>query len=527
MPTLTVVTGMPGTRVRRSLEKFTEWVRENYDRDVEVISLDRILLDKAKPLVIEMFSLPSASVVHTFMLPRSLLRRIWIETWEETIADLDAQLSERDVILTLHLTYFHQLTSESFIPADISMLIDDLSTRASRVVTLIDDIYDCQQALIAGGSASGMMNTPQSIETTVLDLIQVLEWRSIETMVSESLSSSLGCPYNVLAVKHPANTLYDLVFSKKPVVYLSHPISEPRRMHMSGDTSGAIALAHKMSEVVATMRAFATVVEPTGIDELRFRNASGNLSARWPFSPDQRDLLYEPPEDLPHTSAQEYVFPVGWDTDERTEIESSGLIQRLVQVIGQQINARDHGLVEQSRLIAAYRPIYRGNVSRGVQEELRHHTRLVASGLRTSEASIVFSPESDLFEYSRRSLANFTIPIWAQSRMLTGDESAVQRLQQRVLNEDSREMEQLLDGDTDALMRVVTACGLRFQSESGTLPEGALGASEIVHQQATAGHLAEQVKRLSGVYLDELVEDGTVRLVGSEQMFYNALQEIN
>ena len=99
-------------------------------------------------------------------------------------------------------------------------------------------------------------------------------------------------------------------------------------------------------------------------------------------------------------------------------------------------------------------------------------------------------------------------------------------LRDTVLTENSERMQKLLDGDADALMQIVTECGLSILPDEETLPTGALGASDATRRQATAGKLAEQVRRLGDLYLDKLAEGGAIRVVQSEQEFYNELEAV-
>lgn len=494
--------------------------------------MEEVLQEKARPLVLEHFAVPAATVVQTFLLPRQEIRRIWREAWSELIERVDDALNhDIDVLLTFHMSYFHQLTREYFVAADMPLLLSNLADRGARVVTLIDDIFDCHQSLIAGGSASGMMDPPSSLSKAVLDLMQVLDWRSVEIMLSESLASSLASqesalwrPHMTFAVKHPMETFFDLLFSPKRVIYFSHPISEPRRLLASGNVEGANSFVEMMGRILARLQGTCTVIEPTTIDELRFKPGSANLSPRWPFHTEARQLLYESPEEPPQSS-QQYLFPAGWESDGRTESPTDSLISTLLSAIEEQIDARDHGLVEQSQIIACYRPIYDGNASRGVKEELQHYGRLVSLGMRTREASVVFSPPSDILKYPRRRLAEDMIPAWVRRGSLTGSDEAFVRLKARVLTEESEQIAELVNGSLDALMRTLAECDVTIEAGEDTiLPSGALGARDVLRRQAVGAQLAEQVKTVSeGLYLQALADAGVISIVDAEQMFYDAL----
>jgi hypothetical protein len=186
MGDLIVVTGIPGTRIRRSLAKFADFAQANHHRPVKVFSLEEVLQELAQPLVTQHFPVPAVTVVQTFLLPRPQLRKVWSDAWERVLQRATEAQETGDVILTFHFAYFHQLTREYFVAADLTALMGALKGRCSSMITFLDDIYDTHQSLIAGGSGSGMMDPPDSLERTVLDLMQVLDWRSIEVMLSES-----------------------------------------------------------------------------------------------------------------------------------------------------------------------------------------------------------------------------------------------------------------------------------------------------------------------------------------------------
>src|SRR5262249_29389601 len=155
---------------------------------------------------------------------------------------------------------------------------------------------------------------------------------------------------------------------------------ELRRMVRNGLEQEAGEVTGHLAQVVSRLRTNYIVIEPTAIDEYRFSADSegqlmGNLDARWPFHRDTRDLLYLKPAPW-GTSAARAGFPVDWDSDSREPLAGSSVLRELQEAIEHQIDARDHALVEQAQRIACYRPLYNGNASKGVREELEHLGRL-------------------------------------------------------------------------------------------------------------------------------------------------------
>ena len=327
--TLTVVTGIPGTRIRRSLAKFGDFAKRAHDEPVTVVSLEDDLHKLASDRVrIAWPQIPQPGTLDTFLLPRDEIRALWADAFSASWARAQSARRDAHVIYTLHLSYFIHLSNEYLLPADLALLSDRVSD-ANAVVTLADDIYDCHQSLFAGGT--GIFQPPRSVESAVFDLLHILDWRSVEVMLTDSLARMAGAPHRIFAVKHPIEAFFSLLYSNKPVVYLSHPISEPREVHSGGHQEETSEFVREMERVVSKLSGTATVLEPTAIDELRFHPSderAGNLEARWPFAADGRALLWDPPP-RPDETTVAYVYPAGWDEDRRSPIARSALIARL------------------------------------------------------------------------------------------------------------------------------------------------------------------------------------------------------
>lgn len=522
MGKLTLVTGIPGTRIRKSLEKFAS---ANPQRQIVVHSLETEFQSLAGPRVAEFHPGvgENPTVVQTFLLPGPLIRTLWRTAFETVIERARESSQDSDVILTLHLSFFLHSTKEYFVPADLPLLIDSIRETVDEVVTFVDDIYDVHQSLLGGSTGVGMLDAPMTLDAAVLDLMQVLDWRSVEGMLASSLAASAQKPHYVFAVKHPIETFHDLLYSEKPIIYLSHPISEPRRLFTAQEEEQAHALVNQMRGVVSRLQSSSTVIEPTAIDELRFLPGKANLSPRWPFAEDDRELLYIAPDAMP-SAAKTYSFPSGWGSDERETIPSTGAVDILRSSIERQINARDHSLVEQSKKIACYRPFFDGHASRGVQEELQHFGRLVKLGLRSSDAvSTALVPSEDREAYPLRVLSTDLVPSWRQSQLLQGTEENVKRFQERIDGGDEI-AKKVANGDVDALRELLSDCELTVRAVDGLLQGGALGTTEVVHRQAAETELAKQIKYAGRLYLDELAREGIVTLTETEHLFYTELE---
>lgn len=214
--------------------------------------------------------------------------------------------------------------------------------RPSVVVTLVDDIFDCWQRI---------KNAEVKYSTlSFFNLNELLAWRTAEISYAQTLARNLfperPLSHFLFAVKHPAVSLYGLLFKRRgPVVYASFPIS---------DTRG------KFETEINTFRrslhdAF-TVLDPLAIDELRFKKRSGKivgLLPRW-----QMDLGGCLVAETPLTAD-----PLPADLDQRGKMEKD---------IADHIESRDYTLVGQSDCVAAYRPYFGGQgvIAGGVEKEL-------------------------------------------------------------------------------------------------------------------------------------------------------------
>ena len=523
---LYVVVGIPGAGIKKSLENFTSYAQRR-KKSIKCISVDEELRSLAEPYVkrgLGVENTLSLSVLSMLLLPRKLLQDLWRKAFNQAWKKVKKQLESTHVILTLHLCYFHHSTREYFIPADLYTLRCKFRQQAKMIVTLIDDLYDCHARLFGPG---GRFNIPEDTESTILDALKVLGWRSNEFLVADGLASTCGLPNYIFSVKHPIETFYDLLYSDKKKIYLSHPISEPRRMINAGNKDGALEIVSSMDQIVTVLRTKFIVFEPTAIDEFRFLVApngeiSGNLGLRWPFQRDPRKLLYVPPSARQQTTA----FPVGWEEDTRTSIMHSALLEELKEVVSNQINVRDHALVEQSDFLVCYRPLFQGNASLGVQEELKHVERLIRLKLRSKDKkSFVFSPPEDRQKYPSRRLVEHTIPEWRKSDAIRGEERSFTRLYDDVRS--SRfPLDKVLTGDVRELFELLGRYDISIVPSS-TAGKSPLSVSDEAQRDDHAQHLASNVRALCQVYLDDLIANETIAEYATIEEFVDELDRVS
>jgi len=529
-PRLWVLTGTPGTGVRKSLSKFVEHCKKNGGR-IEWRSIDDPLKKLAAPHVKRLFGLPDESAIGPLLLPRAFLRELWRQALQKTfdgeagLPGVDSLLGGgSDVLLTFHLCYFHHGTREYLVPADFDAFSERLAGRATCVITLIDDIYDSHNRLSRGG---GVFNPPRSADEAMIDALTVLTWRSNEMLVSDSLARVCKLPHFVFAVKHPVDTFHDVLYSEKQKVYLSHPITEPREMARTRGVAEARLAVEELNRVLARLQSRCVVLEPTSIDEQRFvptqenrKIFKGNLDHRWPFVEDRRHLLYVPPASPSGT----WRFPWGWNQDQRPPIERSPLTEALQNAIAKQINARDHTLVEQSDYVVAWRPICDGHESGGVKEELEHVSRLITLGCRAPSA-VVYCPPEDRKKFPSRYLWEQAIPAWRRSNLVMGDEQDFKKLEAALQSEAVPQLAEVLRGNSNALIQMTEDFGLRIIPQPDTkLARGTLGPTEVAHRDDAASGISQDFVKDVTPYLDKLRKEGHSIEFENEKLFFDRLQ---
>jgi len=521
---LHVVAGIPGTRVRESLKRIEQHVGERPGAPVKWVSVEEHLDKVAEPFVRQQGAQIWGTPLAKLLLPRPLLRQLWQEAFASVWRRVEQLLGSSHVIVTLHLCYFLHRTREYFSPVDLKGVGKTLGQKAHAVVTLIDDIFDCHRHLYGG-----VCDVPESHDQSIIDLLRILDWRSKENLLADLLARSWGRPHFVFAVKHPIDTFLDLLYTDKTRVYLSHPISELRRKARSPELVGGVrAEIQRIRDVIARLGTRHVVFEPTSIDELRFRRtrdahghedaALANLDPRWPFEPEARKVLYVSPSNPPN----EFSFPIGWEQDEREEIAESPLLSELREGISRQINARDHALVEQTDMVACYRPIYEGHVSSGVQEELRHVKQLVQFEVREREpVGAVYCPNEDREAYPFRQLQE-TLLHWYRKRIITGPPRQTDLLLQGVLQRQPElRLQEVLSGDPQALIVMLTRYNLAIARAEGD--ESVLSPTPQAGRHVRATELAAAIGRFNRNYLDEFAEEKAVQMTASEPRFLEML----
>ena len=312
--------------------------------------------------------------ITAFLDQRSLTNKI--RTIEETFSWISNNISIKSdieyVFLDVHLIYYKN--SEYFPPphpSNYSEWINSLGRDVDIVIiNLIDDVFNIWKTIL---------DKEQKYPNTRLTLHEILGWRSLEALLSDSLEHALNSPKEgerralsyMTSVRHPYSTFENLILPKIPIcVYLSYPISktrnDPKRVEQINKFRSRMHELGKKHHIA--------IFDPVSIDELTLDQArklkKSQISTldkklRWPLN--YSEILVKDANPCIKIPAKEI-------TDSLSSIKH-------------QIQSRDLKLVEYSNILAVYRPYYGGR-STGAQAEISHATSL-------GNEVLIYSPPDD------------------------------------------------------------------------------------------------------------------------------------
>jgi hypothetical protein len=237
----------------------------------------------------------------------------------------------------------------------------------THVITLLDDVYLgwWRTQRRAGDLAYIGQPTP----------LQLLDARHAELLVGDLICRHLklcrgrSIPNWLVATRHPARVLNRLLFSEPErllPIYLSFPISDPRRLASNGDSSGVREVNAFLQQAAAVERQNPRVVCfcPVTIDELPW------LACLRDGSQPDEDVVFETSNRwnvADFYGNTEILMAEGQPTQimiKDSELRASeGMIRGDVAV-------RDYRLIKQSQRIVVFNPCFQGNLSSGVDNEI-------------------------------------------------------------------------------------------------------------------------------------------------------------
>lgn len=374
----------------------------------------------------------------TRYLPRTQVIEFWKHALRQSIASLNYRAaeaikgsSEGSVnLLTCHLDLYGGRRRELYSPLDIRALAENGHV-VTHVLLLIDDIYDMYFRLArpaflydeaagiaqyvhdkkreadqsdahpgkAGDDFKALAIWPLEWKANVLAAL--LTWRRAEMLMAEAVAHQLGSHYGVFGVKHSTSAVAHWLVDKARVpVYVSHPISRPRREQRRTGAWPRDGVVEQCNDLQMGLDQHSiTCVIPTAIDELRLTwrekgQLLPRLDKRWPVSgnSDFSDTLYLLPGESPPDPEYTYLLlPKG---DQRDDFDWSPWLQSLENQIKTEVAFRDHHLVAANSGLLVFRPFYGdGMTPQGVAAEVDHWRALGDIDAKRHAAFVHFVPD--------------------------------------------------------------------------------------------------------------------------------------
>lgn len=378
----------------------------------------------------------------TWNLPMAQVVQLWKAAATDRIADLySPRHAGKHKVLVAYPMYFGGRRHEFYSPLDIPMIEHALpgGARIKGVALLIDDIYEVYHKLTAPGQlfdpadrfpefvkkeAKAVGVTPDeyvrkaghsydqrrlemlALSWQVSILQQILAWRRMDVALARSLALQFASGrFMAFGLKQLTEALRLWIAGPDPVAYLSHPISQARRLRRSEEWD-QIELVSEVNRLQRQMAdEHVVLMMPTAIDEFRFGYSKApepRLTPRWPLPAAEPELLYRPPEEVDSPEFDNLFNPravldtlkldtsvhaldrIGtrYNTSDATiKVVAGTLIGMLINAIQDQVGERDNLLVGNCPHLFIYRPYYgtRLEPSSGVRDELEYWLMLEAS----------------------------------------------------------------------------------------------------------------------------------------------------
>jgi len=210
-------------------------------------------------------------------LPIRDLQSLWDNAFRKMLRKVSGpKFASQDVVLHLHASFYHQETVEH-----ISLARDELirEFKPDVFVTFIDDIYDIHARLRSPrqmfSPSYGGASEPVGC---IFELLRILDWRAAEIMMTRHLAEACGRKYYLFAIKHACDTLYKLLYGESPTFYISHPITQVRKLQRAGKAEQADAIEDEIHRFEAGLSEACVCFLPTTIDEWRIRKTGDGTS---------------------------------------------------------------------------------------------------------------------------------------------------------------------------------------------------------------------------------------------------------
>ncbi|MHC2279868.1 DNA polymerase III delta prime subunit [Bradyrhizobium diazoefficiens] len=283
---------------------------------------------------------------------------IQTSTWRRAWESFKTSISSETTILALHATYISSVLGLRF-PIHLPSICADFAP--TLIVSLIDDVYCMWHRTETRAGGRDDKGRP-SFE-------QLLVARRAEQTMGDLISSHTApmAKHVLCATGNNLDALANLIIFDADVTYLSFPISAPRKLQKTGDSSFVqlINKAHQLAAAEMHQDHSRCFISPLAIDELpivfrhdqeqSYRVSFNCALDRWRLDElwGSNDLVISPPED------KTIVFP-------------KAQIGDAIGAIRTDVGWRDRRLVMQSKSLAIVspKPPKEDRITRGVAEEI-------------------------------------------------------------------------------------------------------------------------------------------------------------
>jgi len=364
-----IFTGQSGIKIERCLDRLAK-----NGLQFQVLAIDKL-----------MAQISSKDFIDILEMPPKIQESLWTEAFQSFRKDLPAEVEkDKYIFLTFHACYFHQRKTEFISPVNLNELMK-LKDRTKMVIILIDDCYDIYRHLLDDRQMYDYvlgLEPFDSLMQSIMNISNLLIWREVEIAFSRKIAQLLNVPMYCISVKHPSFTVSRLISkprSELNILYLSHPISAIRKQVM-GERLPAFYTELNVFIQEALKYENMILFTPDTIDEYRIKVASGSdeyvpeLLDGWPLPYPDELICEHLPEKLQQVNPlnpKNFSFSAAHDN---VKSAISSVLNMLSSRIQEQINARDHTLVEQSvDGVLVFRPYWAASSPSGVEEEMKYN----------------------------------------------------------------------------------------------------------------------------------------------------------
>lgn len=252
-----------------------------------------------------------------------------------------ADESPRNAVVGMNLPFFNR---SRFFPAfDLSPFRE---LKPDIVVTLIEEEHVMWRRV--------QMREERRRTGADFRLKDIFAWRNTSILLADIISRELGVDNYVVAVKHPVETFYRLLFEPLSLkAYLSFPITGVRdRREAREEIDGFRRALHRRF----------TAFDPLTVDERALRvaleSSKGDVAEI-----EAEDVWNVPPDLRPACRDEEELYPIRIPRDQVVEV---------LRDLDNIIRYKDYRYIQQSDAVAAYRPFRGRAMSRGMFAEINY-----------------------------------------------------------------------------------------------------------------------------------------------------------